>query len=102
MRRHPQILARNSYVDESLFGCSHRPASAGKGKPASPSVGAKAVCGAAASASASASASPLRGSPAAAPALGKEGVVVLSQAQLDRLREVRAGLRGKHTDRLSH
>ena len=100
MRRHPQILARNSYVDESLFGCSHRPASAGKGKPASPSVGAKAVCGAAASASASAS--PLRGSPAAAPALGKEGVVVLSQAQLDRMREVRAGLRGKHTDRLSH
>ncbi|KAI7840290.1 hypothetical protein COHA_006072 [Chlorella ohadii] len=70
--RRPQIVARNSYVDETLFGCSAR----------SPKA-----CGSPSSAS---GASPCRGSPAAAKAVsplaaGKGGAVVLSKSHLDRM-----------------
>ncbi len=68
-------MARNSYVDETLFGCSAR----------SPKA-----CGSPSSAS---GASPCRGSPAAAKAVsplaaGKGGAVVLSKSHLDRMMQV--------------
>lgn len=74
-------MARNSYVDETLFGCSTRsPKACGPHAPAG-------------------GPSPCRGSPAAAKAaapiaVGKGGAVLLSRAHLDRMMQVLAGAQG--------
>lgn len=76
MCRHPQIVARNSYVDETLFGSSARAKSAG----ASP-----AKCG---GASPKRGAACAPGSPGSPGAVCKGGAVLLSKSQLERMMQV--------------
>ncbi len=75
--RRPQIVARNSYVDETLFGCSSALRTASPSKTA---AGSRACSGC--------------GSPARSPAfaassiVGRDGTMVLSKSQLDRMMQV--------------
>ncbi|PSC68396.1 flagella associated [Micractinium conductrix] len=73
--RHPQIVAKNSYVDETLFGCSSRSSPAGspakqKGLSAAGSGAASPAC---------------TRSPGPAVALARDGTVMLSKSHLDRM-----------------
>lgn len=86
--RHPHIKARNSYVDETLFG-RPRPSSSSKSGSASPTKPgiAPGRCGGSASSSPCCSPGrPAASSGAASP--GKAGSVVLTKAQLDRMLQV--------------
>lgn len=74
--RRPQILARNSYVDETLFGCSSALRTASPSKTA---AGGRACSGCGSRAR----------SPAfAASSIVGDGTMVLSKSQLDRMMQV--------------
>lgn len=73
--RHPHIVAKNSYVDETLFGSPKQAAGRGPASPAkAPGAGPR---------------SPAHRSPASVGHVGRDGTVVLSRGQLDRMMQAR-------------